>query len=447
MGGTQKKRTDRIRWKRSGEATWKKGTWTKIDWGEPTNRNKEQDRRLQWTHMSRRQQLACLGTILSPVVHLHKRALAEEWVVRDSLVVQTEEQADAEDAPHLIDYTKPGMFKASRLPLLEHTCASCFPKCVGDECLLKVLVTYPNTTGLEESYRPPFPLVILSTGFLVNAEQYASYAQHLASHGFVVIMYNKRESAASARDDVLCARFIHELIDWSCVDPSLKLLCDSDNVMLVGHSRGGKVSVLAAAQDQRVKAVCLIDPVDNTVYAPLGPGYPSAVAALADYSGVPRDTIVGERKQERNLEISFDRGPLAVAVVGGRLGGDCAPKTANYQKFYEASAAPAWEVALDDAGHFQFLDSKTIIQSSVCGDGPMGNAAARNIAKGVCAAWGDVMLRGHFDPSAVPNPAERQKKELALQERLDFAEKKMRAVLEHDVAGSGSRMSVRYRLA
>ena len=36
--------------------------------------------------------------------------------------------------------------------------------------------------------------------------------------------------------------------------------------------QGAKLSVLAAVKDPRVKAVCLLDPVDNTVYAPLGPG-------------------------------------------------------------------------------------------------------------------------------------------------------------------------------
>ena len=44
--------------------------------------------------------------------------------------------------------------------------------------------------------------------------------------------------------------------------------------------QGGKLSVLAAAVDPRVVALCLLDPVDNTVWAPLGPGYPSAVQAL-----------------------------------------------------------------------------------------------------------------------------------------------------------------------
>ena len=51
-------------------------------------------------------------------------------------------------------------------------------------------------------------------------------------------------------------------------------------VYLVGHSRGAKLSVLAAARDPRVAAACLLDPVDNTKYAPLGPEYPSATAAL-----------------------------------------------------------------------------------------------------------------------------------------------------------------------
>ena len=44
--------------------------------------------------------------------------------------------------------------------------------------------------------------------------------------------------------------------------------------------QGGKLSVLTAAVDPRVVALCLLDPVDNTVYAPLGSGYPSGIDAL-----------------------------------------------------------------------------------------------------------------------------------------------------------------------
>ena len=42
--------------------------------------------------------------------------------------------------------------------------------------------------------------------------------------------------------------------------------------------------MLAAARDPRITACCLLDPVDNTKYAPLGPEFPSAVAALHQLS-------------------------------------------------------------------------------------------------------------------------------------------------------------------
>lgn len=35
-----------------------------------------------------------------------------------------------------------------------------------------------------------------------------------------------------------------------------------------------------------------------------------------------------------------------MAVVGSGLGGDCAPKEANYRRFFDACSSPAWEVVL-----------------------------------------------------------------------------------------------------
>lgn len=37
-----------------------------------------------------------------------------------------------------------GPFKTARVERQRHTCSSCFPNCVGDECLLRVNVTYPR---------------------------------------------------------------------------------------------------------------------------------------------------------------------------------------------------------------------------------------------------------------------------------------------------------------
>jgi hypothetical protein len=33
-----------------------------------------------------------------------------------------------------------------------------------------------------------------------------------------------------------------------------------------------------------------------------------------------------------------------MAVIGGALSADCAPRDANYRMFYDACAAPAWQV-------------------------------------------------------------------------------------------------------
>ena len=75
-----------------------------------------------------------------------------------------------------------------------------------------------------------------------------------------------------------------------------------------GCTQGAKISTLTAAVDDRVRALCLWDPVDVTVYAPQSAEYPSAVAAL------------------RNVQSS-----LPVAVVGASKAGDCVPKSSNYR--------------------------------------------------------------------------------------------------------------------
>lgn len=164
----------------------------------------------------------------------------------------------------------------------------------------------------------------------------------------------------------------------------LNLFC----VVAMGHAVGTQVSVLAGAQDPRVVSLCLVDPVDNTVYAPLAPGYPSAVRTLADSSGYAQPRVVragmlyesgkaddddaswlndavgashGETeiagflqdKYMRNvlvaetaddLRMAWSGASVPIAVVGAGRGADCAPVEANYTHFYDAAPGPKWQV-------------------------------------------------------------------------------------------------------
>ena len=275
--------------------------------------------------------------------------------------------ADAAQPP-LPDYTAPGPLRPMRGPRLEHTCTVCFPGCQTNACTLRISVWYPKGGGAR-GLTPPYPLAIVSSGFLVAAEAYESYAKMLASWGYTTVLYDKTgaqrptsaqvlrvhycvcarccvralsvavfvvhvcilssaymgqclplrstiqrinhlhapsgtrcaESAWNNIDDETSASFVSEMIDWAGVDPLMRRVADPRRVYLLGHSRGAKVATLAAAADARVAALCLIDPVDNTVYAPLGPGFPSAAEALHS---------LPEQRQ------------LPVAIIGARSSAD-----------------------------------------------------------------------------------------------------------------------------
>eukprot|EP00240_Pyramimonas_obovata_P013853 CAMPEP_0118951942 /NCGR_PEP_ID=MMETSP1169-20130426/53960_1 /TAXON_ID=36882 /ORGANISM="Pyramimonas obovata, Strain CCMP722" /LENGTH=221 /DNA_ID=CAMNT_0006899089 /DNA_START=140 /DNA_END=801 /DNA_ORIENTATION=- len=159
------------------------------------------------------------------------------------------------------DYLSAGPFRTASVERQKHACMSCFPLCTENECLLKITITYPrNFLAGDEFHRPPFPLAIFSSGFLVESKQYLGYAERLASWGYVVLTYDKIENINSVRNDVVSACFIQELIDWASTNAALEPIIDGTRVFLCGHSRGGKTSVLAATRDPRVVAACLVDP-------------------------------------------------------------------------------------------------------------------------------------------------------------------------------------------
>ena len=178
----------------------------------------------------------------------------------------------------------------------------------------------------------------------------------LLSCSYVVLQYNTTETFNDTLDDVIGALMIRELIDWAGSDPVIKHCTDTEvcgwpspvcvqyawalpsmrrispllmastslsrpplrrqRVYLCGHSRGGKLATLAAVADNRVAALFLMDPVDNTVYAPLGPDYPSAVAALGT---MEEDRYLRRRKRYTHGHLLLSEAPSSLVTLSGSL--------------------------------------------------------------------------------------------------------------------------------
>lgn len=161
---------------------------------------------------------------------------------------------------------------------------------IENEALLDITVWYPaqNPESLEESVIYPYefkmgmpdmgatvighalsdapynledgnyPLVIVSPGFLLSRTNYAWLAEHIASHGFVVISPEHHEVYDETLGDfskasILRPQDIVEVLDY--VDAQVADggafagLIDTEQVAVMGHSLGGYTSLaIAGAQ-------------------------------------------------------------------------------------------------------------------------------------------------------------------------------------------------------
>ncbi len=224
-------------------------------------------------------------------------------------------------------------------------------------------------------------LVLFSPGFLLSGAAYRGTGEILASHGIAVALLTYDVNLFTADHRVLAAdlRFVLRALPPEAGARGVAL--DPERIGLVGHSLGGKLSFLVAAEEPAVRAVAGLDPVDGGAPGVNDPArFPSAVAVM-------------DRVQVPVLLLGAERGGVV------RFGTPCAPPEGNYTKFFARASGPALEVTQLGAGHMDYLDDPDCgFACSLCAPG-LNPAQARADAQTYLVLFFRAHLLG--DPGAL----------------------------------------------
>jgi pimeloyl-ACP methyl ester carboxylesterase len=216
-----------------------------------------------------------------------------------------------------------------------------------------------SSTVFKPSTAGPHALVVISPGFQLGRAQYTSYARHLATWGFVVVLTDYAGASLFPNHTTL-ATDVPKVIDWALAQTSLAV--DPQKIALAGHSLGGKISVYAATLDTRVKAVVAWDPVDSSSPSVAPELMGTVTAAIA---------VIGETTNGS----------------GGSGGMPCAPTADNFQTFYAAARSPALAITVTGADHMDWVDDPNCTLCTFCTAGAAPQDRARVVTRRLDVAW------------------------------------------------------------
>lgn len=152
----------------------------------------------------------------------------------------------------------------------------------------------------------PYPAVTFGHGFLQAVSNYKSTLEHLATHGYIVIASDSEGSLFPSHQN-----FANDLrqsltyLEQENANSSSVLfnLVRTQRFGASGHSMGGGASILASAQDSRIKALANLAAAETN---------PSAVSAMPSVA-IPASLISGSADTivpvASNGQLMFNAGP------------------------------------------------------------------------------------------------------------------------------------------
>lgn len=223
----------------------------------------------------------------------------------------------------------------------------------------------------------PYPVVVVAHGFQLPATQYTNYIKRLATFGYVAITADFPASFLG-QDNPKNAKDLISAIEWAGTKPELN--ANTALVGMTGHSLGGKLALLAATMDSRVKASIVLDPVDGGG----GPGGGCNPPACVDVSAL---------MPMLNIPTGF-LGEITDASGGFQ---PCAPGAENYTTFYKGANPPSLSVTVKGANHMSFLDDVASCGAtcSFCNMATVDNATVNALGRAYVTAFYERYLRGN----------------------------------------------------
>lgn len=203
------------------------------------------------------------------------------------------------------------------------------------------------------------PMIVFLPGASLSTSMYLPTVERLASHGFVVVRADPSFALFPPTDHAVMMADVKAVIDWVLVQSALAPRIDPTRIAVAGHSLGGKLAIMTAFADPRVKAVFGIDPVN----AQSPDVVPAQVSGLAIPMGFAGETI---------------------DATGTLMA--CAPASGNYTTFYDAATSATWsaEWTFANTNHMDFVDSCSGFTCGVCndasGDASVSRASLRILA-------------------------------------------------------------------